>query len=42
MVTASELRQLTRDNRTDPSVMRKAFGIEPTSLLDKVDEAFAL
>ncbi len=42
MVTASELRQLTRDNRTDPSVMRKTFGIEPTSLLDKVDEAFAL
>ncbi len=42
MVTASELRQLTRDNRTDPSVMRKAFGIEPTSLSDKVDEAFAL
>ncbi len=42
MVTTSELRQLTRDNRTDPSVMRKAFGIEPTSLLDKVDEAFAL
>ena len=42
MVTASELRQLTRDNRTDPSVMHKAFGIEPTSLLDKVDEAFAL
>ena len=42
MVTTSELRQLTRDNRTDPSVMRKAFGIEPTSLLDKVDEAFTL
>lgn len=42
MVTASELRQLTRDNRTDPSVMRKTFGIEPTSLSDKVDEAFTL
>ena len=42
MVTASELRQLTRDNRTDPSVLRRVFGIEPTSLLDKVDEAFAL
>lgn len=42
MVTTSELRQLTRDNRTDPSVIRQTFGIEPTSLLDKVDEAFAL
>ena len=42
MVTASELHQLTRDNRTDPSVVRRVFGIEPTSLLDKVDEAFAL
>ena len=42
MVTASELRQLTRDNQTDPSVVRRVFGIEPTSLLDKVDEAFAL
>ena len=42
MVTASELRQLTRDNRTDPSVVRKTFGIEPTSLSDKVDEAFTL
>jgi len=42
MVTASELRQLTRDNRTDPSVMREEFGIEPTSLLDKAEEAFAL
>ena len=42
MVTASELRQLTRDNRTDPSVMRETFSIEPTSLLDKAEEAFAL
>ena len=42
MVTTSELRQLTRDNRTDPSVMRETFGIEPTSLLDKAEEAFAL
>lgn len=42
MVTESELRQLTRDNRTDPSVVSTVFGIEPVSLLDKVDEAFAL
>lgn len=42
LVTASELRQLTRDNHTSPLVMRDTFGIEPTSLLDKVDEAFAM
>lgn len=41
-VTASELRQLTRDNRTDPSVMSTVFGIKPTRLPDKVDEAFVL
>ncbi len=42
LVTASELRQLTRDNRTDPSVMSAAFGIEPVGLLEKADEVFAL
>jgi len=42
MVTSSELRQLTHDNRTDPAVVREVFGIEPTSLSSKAEEAFAL
>ncbi len=42
LITTSELRQLTRDNRTDPEIMRSVFGVEPTSLTDKLDEAFVL
>ena len=41
LVTGSELRQLARDNRTDPEVMRSVFGLEPTGMLDKVDEIFS-
>ena len=42
LVTGSELRQLTRDNRTDPEVMRSVFGVEPTSMSDRLDEVFSL
>ena len=42
IVTPSELRQLTRDNRTDPSALKAMLGAEPTRLIDKVGEAFAL
>ncbi len=42
MVTASELRQLTMDNRTDPDVLRSTFHVEPTRLQDKLDETFQL
>ena len=40
MVTASELRQLTIDNRTNPDVLRSTFHMEPTHLQDKLDETF--
>ena len=42
IVTASELRQLTRDNRADTSALRTLLGTEPTRLADRADEAFAL
>ena len=42
LVTGSELRQLTRDNRTDPEVMRSVFGVAPTSMSDRLDEVFSL
>ena len=41
LITASELRQLTRDNRTDSSTLSTSFGITPTRLTDRLNEAFA-
>ena len=40
LVTRSELRQLTMDNRTDPEVMRTVFGVAPTGVMDRPDEVF--
>ena len=42
MVTASELRQLTMDNRTDPDILRSAFHVNPTRLKERLDETFRL
>ena len=42
MVTPSELRQLTMDNRTDPDVLRSTFHVEPMRLQHKLDETFRL
>ncbi len=39
-LTWTEMQQLTMDNRTDPSVMRTQFGIDPVSLHEKLNEAF--